>query len=286
MFPMIKIRIFTDFHKPNDKTDNIYSKCTTDDPEYNVKYCFTNENDYTHVLLINCAKPNISHIPKENVIGLAFEPLAYMFKLNNIAAYIDYAKQHIGKYYIGDKHNLPHPFVEGYGYIPSWVNYSKKEKTHFASIMISDKLYAPGNKYRHILAKKILETNLPIDIYGRGCKYHQSSDKRIKGCFERSEPYDQYYFHIAIENFQSNYYFSEKVLNPIYRNTIPIYIGCQNIVEFLDDSVIKLSGNVDKDMKLLQTIYENQNKYIKDINFAEIQKKISIKNIINEFLSS
>lgn len=281
---MIKIRIFTDFHKLTERTDILFELHTKEDPDYNVKYCFTNENDYTHVIIINCAKPNISHIPKENVIGLAWEPIIYLYKLCNLDNFIDYAKKHIGKYYIGDNIKLPPPFIEGYGYITSWVDYSKENKKKFASIMISNKLYAPGNKYRHYLTNKILETDLPIDIYGRGCKLYKSSDKRIKGTFKNSEPYDDYEFHIAIENFQSNYYFSEKVLNPIYRNTIPIYIGCKNIDKFTDNSIIKLSGNIDSDMKLLHDIYTNKNQYMKNINFNKIKEKVSIKNIINEFI--
>ena len=78
---MIKIRIFTDFHKLTERTDILFELHTKEDPDYNVKYCFTNENDYTHVIIINCAKPNISHIPKENVIGLAWEPIIYLYKL-------------------------------------------------------------------------------------------------------------------------------------------------------------------------------------------------------------
>jgi hypothetical protein len=33
---------------------------------------FTAADDYTHVIIQNTAMPSIGHIPKENVLGLAF----------------------------------------------------------------------------------------------------------------------------------------------------------------------------------------------------------------------
>jgi type I restriction-modification system DNA methylase subunit len=47
-------------------------------------------------------------------------------------------------------------------------------KTKVMSIMISEKLNAPGHKYRHILVQEILKTNLPINIYGRGCELYKN----------------------------------------------------------------------------------------------------------------
>ena len=43
-----------------------------DDPDYNVKYRFTTKNDFTHVIILNTAKPDIRHIPKKNIIGIVF----------------------------------------------------------------------------------------------------------------------------------------------------------------------------------------------------------------------
>ena len=73
------------------------------------------------------------------------------------------------------------------------------------SILISEKLNAPGHKYRHILVQEILKTNLPINIYGRGCElYKNVNDIRIKGTFNKNEMYDDYMFHICIENFSTH----------------------------------------------------------------------------------
>ena len=61
------------------------------------KVYFTDDDDYTHAIIINTIMPELT-IPKENVIGLAFEPLAF---LDLTDKFIDYAVKNIGKYYKG-----------------------------------------------------------------------------------------------------------------------------------------------------------------------------------------
>tara|TARA_A100001015_G_scaffold311040_1_gene413500 strand:+ start:1400 stop:2275 length:876 start_codon:yes stop_codon:yes gene_type:complete len=286
---MIKIRVFADCTKSSVFLDTTDIK---DDSDYGKTFCFTNNNDYTHVILINCITPKISHIPKENVIGLAFEPIQILKSVNEkkFKSFIQYAQKHIKKYFIGDKKDLPEPFVEGFGYINPTIIYpdiSKKvEKSNIMSIMISRKKWAPGHNYRHILMKKILQENLPVDIHGHGCKdYNSLKNNRLKGSFRRggNEPYESYMFHIAIENYQCNHYFSEKIMNTLLSNTTPIYLGCKNIDDYFPDAVIKLNGDLDHDIKLIKNICENPKKYQKQIDINKVKKTISIKNIIDEF---
>jgi len=243
----------------------------------------TNDDDYTHVIILNTAMPNISHIPKKNVIGLAFEPIYF---LGLTEQFVRYAEQYIGKYYIGDKINLPDPFVERFSHM--WHNQPLKylpEKTKSISMMVSEKNQQSGHKYRHDLINKILETDLPIDIYGRGCMYYEYlNDNRVKGKFNEREPYENYEFHICIENFETNHYFSEKIMDPLLCSTIPIYLGCRNIHSYFPDNVIVLSGDLNNDMELLKNIAENPAKYKKNINNQSIKNKISLlKNIENLF---
>ena len=85
------------------------------DPLYNVKYRFTLADDYTHAILLNTAMPALKpNVPKENVIGLAFEPINF---LGLTIRFVDYAKKHIGLYYIGQKADLPLPFTEHFAYM-------------------------------------------------------------------------------------------------------------------------------------------------------------------------
>ena len=130
----------------------------------------TSDDDYTHAVILNKATPALK-ISKNNVLGLACEPLDFLGLNKN---FIDYAKQHIGKYFIGEKDDeMEDPFVEHHGFMwfdhPATNKTDKTDKTKLMSIVFSNKNWAPGHNYRHVLVKNIIEKNLPIDIYGRGC---------------------------------------------------------------------------------------------------------------------
>lgn len=237
----------------------------------------TTGDDYNFAIIINTAMP-ILKIDKKNVIGLAFEPNNY---LGLTPQFIEYAKKYIGKYYIGDKsllsNDLPEPFIEHYAFM--WHTTPLKSipiKNSLMSIMISQKLNAPGHKYRHKLTQEIIKRNLPIDIYGRGCKYHKS--QYLKGEFKEIEPYESYHFHIAIENFQTNAYFSEKITNPLLCSTQPIYLGCNTIDNYFPNMVTHLSGDIMKDIVMIEDILKNPEKYKKEINIMSVKQTINLFN--------
>jgi len=241
-------------------------------------YYITIEDDYTHVLILNTAMPDIpSHIPKKNVVGLAFEPVVF---LGLTEKFVQYAVKYIGKYFIGDTLGLPEPFIERFSYM--WHNpplNQLPEKKKKISMMVSEKASQHGHIYRHELIQEILKTNLPIDIYGRGCRYYENlNDPRIKGEFFEREPYDDYQFHICIENCQTNHYFSEKIMNSLLTNTIPIYMGCKNIDNYFPNMVIKLYGNLKNDINLLREIVTNMSDESMIINIKiDIEK---VKDVI------
>jgi len=279
-----RIKIFSSFC-PSENCKEVYERlCEVsfmDDYGIDKKYYITNDDDYTHVIILNTAMPIINeNIPKENVIGFSFEPPQYLNNFNE--NFIEYAKQRIGKYYIGDKGKLKEPFIERYSHM--WYNPPLKYipiKNKIMSIMVSEKVKELGHLYRHVLVNKILESKLPIDIYGRGCKYYSyMNDSRIKGELKELEPYENYNFHISIENCELNEYFSEKIMNPLLCNTTPIYMGCNNIEKYFPNKIIKLSKDINKDLKLLHDICNNIEKYKTEIDIEEVKKIIFLtKNI-------
>lgn len=305
---MYKIRVFASFWNDNEVKSIIDKSFST---KFITKYGIDNDiyitdgDDYTHVIILNTAMPKLRpDMPKQNVIGLAYEPI-YFLGMND--EFIVYAQKYIGHYFIGDLYGLPSPFIEGYSFLtydpPSWIKYindSEKlnismnkimeKKTKRMSIMVSHKKIAPGHIYRHKLVEQILNTNLPIDIYGNGCVYYNLiNDPRIKGGFapdEMCKMYKEYQFHIAIENFQSSSYVSEKIINPLLYGTTPLYLGCINVDSYLpNENIIKLTYDIEEDMKLIQDIIENPNKYLKQIDVLDIEKKVNlIKNLDNLFM--
>jgi hypothetical protein len=278
--PKYIIRVFSNFCSSTECKRKFESSEAFLETNYgNTKDIYITDGDYyTHVIILNTAMPILPNtIPKENVLGLAYEPPHF---LGLTTPFVHYAQQYIGKYFIGDTYGLPSPFIENQAYL--WHNPPLKSistKPHFMSIMVSQKTMAPGHKYRHELVAKILKSNLPIDIMGRGCKYY-APDPRLKGEFNDLEPYLSYQFHIAIENFQSNHYFSEKIIDTLLCSTTPVYLGCKKIEKYFPGMVVCLSGNVETDIALLRNILENPDKYRKPIDIDVVKNTTSlIKNI-------
>jgi hypothetical protein len=270
------IKFFSSFCDSSNCKDVYERLCETtkmDNYGKDKDYYITTEDDYNFAIIINTAMPSLK-ISKDNVIGLAFEPNQY---LGLTPQFVEYAKKYIGKYYIGNKNNLPDVFIEHYAYM--WhttpLNYIP-EKKNIMSIMVSQKMSAPGHKYRHYLTQEILKRNLPIDIYGRGCMMHKGNN--IKGTFKELEPYESYQFHIAIENFETNAYFSEKIVNSLLCGTTPIYLGCGTIDNYFPNDVIHLTSSLVKDIILIEDILRNPDKYKKQINIDSIKKTINLLN--------
>jgi len=276
----IRIRIFSGFC-PSENCKDVYERLCEVGSMANYgpdkEIYITNDDDYSHVIILNTAMPQLrADVPKENVIGFAFEPPQF---LNVTPEFIRYAQSHIGKYFIGDATGLPEPFVERYSHM--WHNPFNPEgsgsitKDRIMSIMVSEKTREAGHAYRHKLVNAILETDLPIDVYGRGCRYYNYlGDARVKGEFQEAEPYLPYMYHIAIENFETNAYFSEKIVNALLARTVPIYMGCLTINEHFPNMVIRLSGDLRKDMQLLAAICADPETYVKTIDIEHVKNVV------------
>jgi hypothetical protein len=141
------------------------------------------------------------------------------------------------------------------------------------SIVLSNKKWAPGHQYRHTLVKHIIHDNLPIDIYGNGSNEYTSNN--IKGVFNDIEPYQDYLFTISIENYQSNEYISEKALTPLMYNTVPIYLGAKNILNYCKEPIL-LTGNIIDDMNIIKNVLENPTHFYKKTYHEDNIKKLNL----------
>lgn len=276
---MYVIKIFCDFADSH-KCKSVYEKiCGIDHIKYygHGKQVFiTDGDDYTHAIIINKAMPDLN-IPKENVIGLAFEPYEFV-KISRL--FIIYAKMHIGKYFIGSKRDLPDPFIEHFGYM--WYTNPKKSITYkpkIMSICVSEKRFAPGHAYRHKLIEEIMRRQLPVDIYGRGSHLYKNY-RFTKGVFKDTEPYENYLFSICIENFQNNHYISEKYITPLLHNCMPIYSGCINVQHYFGNDMVLLTNNINQDIDIIISILNCPFKYYKKTYTKKNRKTVNfIRNI-------
>lgn len=293
----IRIRFFSDFCSSENCKQTYEERCKTNQIDYygpDKHLYITLSETYTHAILLNCPiVKNISVCP-ERVLGLAFEPIPY---LRLSYDFIDYAEKHIGLYYIGHIHpKLTSPFFkEHHGFmwhlphpqIPptleeKYYNTEANERNKI-SIIVSHKMNAPGNAYRHKLASFILINNLPIDIWGNGTEIHSKrfpNCKNIKGPFTDKEPYESYALSICIENYRHPHYFSEKITNCLVYNTTPIYLGCIEIDTYFPGQVVHLTGDIKHDAGLLVQLSKNPSAYVREIKHYENENVLNLlKNL-------
>lgn len=269
---------------------------------FKINFTITVESDYDILVTINKPAPTIREKGKK-YIGVFMEPSWLLGEDKKTAMYItcDYVLTYIkhSKF----KNNIYYP-----GLLPFHLTYdegpnldyylrtSHDTKRNSCSIIVSrDKISHSTDilyKQRVNLAEKIIESDLPIDIYGKGWDRFVTYDNRIKGSLDLEEKYkglQDYKFSICIENCSEESYFTEKITDCILVNTIPLYYGCNHIQKFFR-SPIKLStlspnGCIDeikdilREEKLKSFYQEDKMLLANKFNlFAAITKLIQILN--------
>lgn len=92
-------------------------------------------------------------------------------------------------------------------------------KTKLVSTIASNKTNTHGQSMRHLATK-----NKKISCYGPSYKPLEYKLDALK----------EYQFHLCIENYKNNSYFTEKIIDCFATGTIPIYWGCSNISNFFN----------------------------------------------------
>ena len=139
-----------------------------------------------------------------------------------------------------------------------WINeenFGISKKTKLASIIYSNKKGPhEGYSMRHKIAEKYGDK---IDLFGNG------SPNPIDN---KEDALEDYMFSIVIENINDKNYFTEKLIDPLLVGTIPVYWGCSNINEFIDERGI-IRFDMDSFDDVLETLneetYNNMLKYAK-----------------------
>jgi hypothetical protein len=249
------VRFFSEFCSSENCAD-VYKRIldVVPVPCYGRSIVFTTGEDYTHAVILNKATPDLT-CPKENVLGLAFEPRPFL-RLTD--SFLGYARENIGAYYIGDADGLGWPFVGHHGFM--WHPATIKEKTRIMWMVFSEKTESFGHRYRHEIVRRILGDGLPIDVYERGCPLY-GDHERLRGVFTDAEPYDGYAFSIVVENFSSPHYFSEKIMNPLLFETVPLYYGATRIEDYFPGQSIRLTGEIGDDLRTIRSVLADPQKY-------------------------
>ncbi len=120
-------------------------------------------------------------------------------------------------------------FPYGTTWVPDWRDVDRS-KTRMMSLIASAKRDTEGHQLRRSLVEWVQGTGLDIDIMGRGYKPFDA----------KSDGLAPYRYSIVIENMREPNYFSEKLLDAVFCDTVPIYWGCPNLDRFMDtDGIIQ-----------------------------------------------
>ena len=122
----------------------------------------------------------------------------------------------------------------GMTYVPNWRDLEIR-KTKMTSLIASNLRDQVGHRLRHTVADWVRDTGQDVDLLGRG---YAPFD-------EKSDGLAPYYYSIVIENCREPNYFSEKLIDAVFCETVPIYWGCPNIDRFIDPDGLILCESED-----------------------------------------
>jgi hypothetical protein len=116
-------------------------------------------------------------------------------------------------------------FPLGGSWVTDWASVDTT-KHRMCSLIASEKAKQTGHKLRHAVVAWVRATGQDVEIMGRG----------YRPFAEKAEGLAPFRYSIVIENSREPNYFTEKLIDAMLCNTIPIYWGCPNIGEFFDTS--------------------------------------------------
>lgn len=116
-------------------------------------------------------------------------------------------------------------FAHGGTWVPEWRDLAL-DKSRMVSLIASDKRSQDGHQLRHQIADWARAEGLDLAVMGRG--YTPFAAK--------AEGLAPYRYSVVIENGRVRNYFTEKLLDAVLCQTVPIYWGCPNIGDFVDTS--------------------------------------------------
>ncbi|RKF17201.1 hypothetical protein D6850_00595 [Roseovarius spongiae] len=114
-------------------------------------------------------------------------------------------------------------FAHGDTWVSEWRDL-EVSKTRMCSLIASTKRSQEGHRLRHAVAGWAGAEGRDVDLLGWG--YRKFGAK--------AEGLAPYRYSVVIENVRERNYFTEKIIDAVLCETVPIYWGCPNIGDFLD----------------------------------------------------
>jgi len=131
----------------------------------------------------------------------------------------------------------------------TWIyDYKFKEKEFGVSTIIGHKQKTTGHLMRYDLWLRRKEITVPACFYISAHGGPEDTDNCPvlgKEVHKKHIAFDTQY-HIAIENSNEDYYFSEKLIDCFQTKAVPIYWGCPGIGEYFNTDGMIIAGDIDE----------------------------------------
>jgi len=119
------------------------------------------------------------------------------------------------------------------------------KKKFGVSTVMTNRNVAPGHPLRHEIYARRKEINIPFDIYrGTWNQFEPTEDTLPMPPWPNKKEKVMVFdcmFHICIEGFKHDHYYSEKIIDCLITKTIPVYWGCTTISDFFNqDGIIQV----------------------------------------------
>lgn len=164
---------------------------------------------------------------------------------------------------------------------PQQLNKSKD-----ISWITSNKLIHSGHAKRMAFLDKLQSVKMDFDLFGRG--FSEISDKSVG--------LDKYKYTLAIENYITQDYWTEKIADSFLSYCMPIYSGCTNISEYFpEESMILINiDNIEESLEIINKSISD-NLWVKNIDSIKHSRELILnkyqlfpflENLINQDLES
>jgi hypothetical protein len=236
-------------------------------------FTFTEENveECDYLVILDYPKNDISiKVNKDNIIHLCLEPP------NEISKYRQYANKNVK--WIFNQLDIKRNNILSHGALPwhidkdfDFLSQLKVRDLHKENNIVwitSNQKSSKGHFKRMQFLDHIKELEF-VKLYGRG----------IKPIDDKWDVLSTAKYAIAYENFQSDYYWTEKIADCLLSYTMPLYFGCNKIESFFPKgSYIQIDPN-DKHADLFLKEIVNSTKW--EENLEAISKARDL--ILNEY---
>ena len=154
------------------------------------------------------------------------------------------------------------------------------EKKFAVSIVMTNRNVAPGHPLRHEIYQRRKEIKIPFDIYrGTWNEFALTEDTIQMPPWPNKKWKVKVFdcmFHLCLEGFKNEYYFSEKLIDCLITKTVPIYWGCTVIDEYFDTRGMIIVDSVDEIIQVCNSL--TPQRYNDMLPFVERNYELGLKH--------